>query len=92
MKSGIVSYSVKTLIPPTNKKTMPMAIPRLRFSLNSRRRTSGLRMNAASVEMISMSTRSGKNDTIQKRKIISPRNAMTLRNGLFDGEADPGIG
>ena len=42
--------------------------------------------------MTSINTRSGKNDAIQNRKIISPKNAMTLMNGLFDVEADKGIG
>jgi hypothetical protein len=68
-----------------------MATPRFRLSLDSKKRTSGLSMNAMRVERISVKTRSGKNDAIQKRKIISPKKAMTLRNGLFDREAEESI-
>jgi hypothetical protein len=49
-------------------------------------------MNATSVEMISVKTRSGKNDAIQKRKIMSPKKAITFTSGLLCVEVDKCIG
>jgi hypothetical protein len=68
-----------------------MATPRFILNLNSKNLTSGLSMNATSVEMMRVKTRSGKNDAIQKRKMISPKNARTFINGLLDVEVDKGI-
>jgi len=91
IKIGIVSTNVTTTIPPTNKKTTPMATPRLIFHLNSKNLTSGLSMNAVSVDRISVKTRSGKNEATQKRTMMRPTNAMTFANGLLDVEIEPCI-
>jgi len=41
---------------------------------------------------MSVKTRSGKNDAIQKINIIRPKKARTFINGLLDEEVDPCIG
>jgi len=91
MRSGIVSINVKTTIPPTKIKTTPMAAPRFKLNLNSKIRTSGRRINAMSVERMSVKTRSGKKEAIQKRIMMRPKKAMTFINGLLDVEVDANI-
>jgi hypothetical protein len=43
-------------------------------------------MNAVSVEMMSVRTRSGKKDAIQKPRIINPTRITTFTNGLLSIE------
>jgi hypothetical protein len=67
-------------------KTVRIAAHLGKLKRNSKKRTRGLRMKDISTDRTSVSTRAGKNEAIQKLKIISPIKARTFMRGLLEIE------